>query len=142
MSEDDCLFCKMADGDADFVPVYEADRIVAIMDIYPINPGHLLVFPRPHESDFHHLEESLYSELMQVSKELAGVLDYIYEPKKVGLLIAGFDISHVHVHLVPMYNFHDITSKKIIEGQRGNPSDLELEDRAREIRDVVDEDST
>lgn len=136
---DDCLFCNMSEGDAEYVSVYEDDRIQAIMDIYPINPGHMLVFPRAHVSEFHQLDGELYGHLMQVSKEVAEVLDYIYEPKKVGLLIAGFDIPHVHVHLVPMHNFHDITSKKIIEGQRGEPSKLELEEQAAEIREVVDQ---
>ena len=57
----------------------------------------------------------------------------------VGMLVAGFDIPHVHVHLVPMHQFHDITSKKIIDGQRGNPTRIKLEERATEIREVIED---
>lgn len=134
---DDCLFCGMFDGDEDYVPVYEREDLLAIMDIHPINPGHVLVFPRDHVADFHQLDEERYSDLMDVSRGLAEVLDYLYEPKRVGLLIAGFDIPHVHVHLVPMHQFHDITSKKILDGQRGEPSELELEGHATDIREVI-----
>lgn len=127
----------MIDGDEDYVPVYEQEDLLAIMDIHPINPGHILVFPREHVADFHQLDDQSYRKLMDVSRDLADVLDYLYEPKRVGLLIAGFDIPHVHVHLVPMHQFHDITSKKIVDGQRGEPSVLELEEQATDIREVI-----
>ncbi len=133
---DDCLFCNMVAGEESYVPVYEDDELLAIMDIHPINPGHVLVFPREHVVDFHQLGDDEYAGLMQVAKDLAGVLDYLYEPKRVGMLIAGFDIPHMHVHLVPMHQFHDITSKKILDGQRGDPTPGELEEAATEIRDV------
>ena len=133
----DCLFCEMLDNEKDYVPVYEDEKLLAIMDIHPINPGHVLVFPREHVVDFHKLADDDYTHLMNVSKDLADVLDYLYEPERVGLLIAGFDIPHVHVHLVPMHQFHDITSKKIIDGQRGNPTRIELEEKATEIREVI-----
>ena len=137
----DCLFCKMVDGEETYVPVYEDEKVTAIMDIHPINPGHVLVFPHDHIVQFHELDDEEYSHLMGVSKDLADVLDYLYEPKRVGLLIAGFDIPHVHVHLVPMHQFHDITSKKIIDGQRGNPTPVELEEHATDIREVIDDSS-
>lgn len=127
----------MHDDEEDYVPVYEKGGLLAIMDIHPINPGHLLVFPRDHVADFHQLDRDSYRDLMDVSRDLADVLDYLYEPKRVGLLVAGFDIPHVHVHLVPMHQFHDITSKKIVDGQRGEPSVLELEEHATEIREVI-----
>lgn len=134
----DCLFCDILDGTEDVVPVFEDGDVTAIMDIHPINPGHLLVFPQEHTPNFHQLDSETYNHLMEVSRDLADVLDYLYEPKRVGLLIAGFEIPHVHVHLVPMHQFHDITSKKIIDGQRGNPTPVELEEEATEIREVIE----
>ena len=135
----DCLFCQMAGGDEEYHTVYEDDDVLAIMDIHPINPGHVLVFPRDHQTNFHGMDDDPYHHLMGVSKDLAEVLDYLYEPKRVGMLVAGFDIPHVHVHLVPMHQFHDITSKKIIDGQRGDPTPVELEERAAEIREVIED---
>ncbi len=135
---DPCLFCDMLEGDEDHVPVYEDEDLLAVMDPHPINPGHLLVFPREHISDFYLMEDGDYDQLMRVSRDLAEILDYLYEPEKVGLLIAGFEIAHVHVHLVPMHVFHDITSKKILEGQRGSPTRLKLEQEADQIRGVIE----
>ena len=136
---DNCLFCKMVDDEEDYVPVYEDEGTLAIMDFHPIHPGHVLVFPREHVVDFHQLDDARYADIMQVAKDLAGVLDYLYEPKRVGLLVAGFDIPHMHVHLVPMHQFHDITSKKILDGQRGDPKPMKLEEKATEIREVIAE---
>lgn len=134
-----CLFCEMLEGEEEHVRVYEDDDLLAIMDPHPINTGHMLVFPREHISDFYLMDDTDYDHLMQVSRDLAEVLDYLYEPEKVGLLIAGFEIDHVHVHLVPMHVFHDITSKKILEGQRGSPTRLKLQQEAEQIQGIIEE---
>ena len=54
-------------------------------------------------------------------------------PKKVGLIVAGWDVNHTHIHIVPMKNYHDITSKSLIEGKRANPSNAVLERVAKKL---------
>jgi histidine triad (HIT) family protein len=44
----------------------------------------------------------------------------------VGLIVAGWDVPHTHVHIVPMNDYNDITSKSMMEGNRANPTQEEL----------------
>ena len=50
------------------------------------------------------------------------------------MLAAGFDVAHAHIRVLPMYDYHDITSRVILEGKRANPSEEELQMAAEDIR--------
>jgi histidine triad (HIT) family protein len=123
---DDCIFCKIATGKLPSHKIYEDEETFAFLDKHPINPGHILVIPKKHEPDFHELDNENYLALMGTVKNLSHVVDIKMRPKKVGLIIAGWDVPHAHVHIVPMHDYHDITSKKMLEGGRANPADEEL----------------
>ena len=114
--------------------VYEDDRTLVFLDIHPIRIGHALVIPKTHESDVHHLSEGDYMAVMLSAKEIAVRLEKEMHPKRIGMLIAGWDVPHVHVHVVPMENYHDLTSQVILDGTRGNPSQEELRAVAEKIR--------
>ena len=55
---DDCLFCKIVAGELPSTQVYEDDRVVAIMDIFPATRGHALVIPRAHAADVHEVADA------------------------------------------------------------------------------------
>jgi histidine triad (HIT) family protein len=122
----DCTFCQIIKGDLETQKVFENDACIAFLDKHPINPGHLLVIPKVHKENFYEIDSENYSELFDVVKILAKKLKQIYSPKRVGVVIAGFDVPHAHIHVIPMHNYHDITSKSILEGKRSNPSIEEL----------------
>ncbi len=65
---------------------------------------------------------------------MASVIEAMYQPKKVGMLAAGFDVAHTHIHVLPMYDYHDITSKVILEGKRANLTEGELQMVAAQIK--------
>jgi histidine triad (HIT) family protein len=54
------------------------------------------------------------------------------------MLAAGFDVAHAHIHVLPMYDYHDITSKVILEGKRVNPTEGELQQAAEQIKQGLD----
>jgi histidine triad (HIT) family protein len=114
--------------------VYEDSHAVAFMDKHPINVGHLLVVPRQHVESFYELGEDSFVGLMLVVRRMAAALEVAYRPRKVGMLAAGFDVAHAHIHVLPMYEYHDITSKAILEGRRASPSGEELQMAAGQIR--------
>jgi len=133
MLDKDCKFCKVIRGEEKSFKVFENDFAFAFMDKHPINPGHVLVIPKSHETDFYNLDNEIYRGLMGAVKELSATIKEKFNPKKVGLIAAGFDVPHTHVHIVPMHDYHDITSKSLIEGRRANPSDEELTEAANSI---------
>jgi histidine triad (HIT) family protein len=122
----DCIFCDLSKQVVPSHKVYENDTIYAFLDKHPINPGHVLVVPKVHEPEFYKLNQGMYASLMNAVKLIASRVSDVMKPKKVGLIVAGWDIPHTHVHIVPMREYHDITSKSLLEGKRANPREDEL----------------
>jgi histidine triad (HIT) family protein len=134
MSERHCIFCDIIGGAGRAFVVYENAHAVAFLDKHPINAGHLLVVPRRHVASFYGLDESPFVGLMLAVRRMASLLEATYRPRKVGMLAAGFDVAHAHLHVLPMYDYHDITSRVILEGRRADPSEEELQATAERIR--------
>jgi histidine triad (HIT) family protein len=134
MSDNQCIFCAILERAASAFIVYENPHAVAFLDRRPINVGHVLIIPRHHVGAFYELDEKPFVELMLVVRRVASVIEAVYRPKKVGMLAAGFDVAHAHVHVLSMHDYHDITSKAILEGTRAKPTEGELEETAEEIR--------
>lgn len=134
MNDKGCTFCAIiARVESAFI-VYENSHAVVFMDQHPINAGHVLVIPKTHIESFYELAEKDFTELMLVVRRVAAVINATFQPRKVGMLAAGFDVAHAHLHVLPMYDYHDITSKIILEGKRPNPSEKELGTTADQIR--------
>lgn len=89
--------------------VWRDDLCVAIMTIQPIRPGHVLVIPREEIDQWSDLPVELASHLMQVSHKIANAQKQIYPAKRVGLMIAGLEVPHTHIHLVPMDSMDDLS---------------------------------
>ena len=134
MTDQGCTFCAIIERVESAVIVYENPHAVVFMDQHPINTGHVLVIPKTHIESFHELAENDFVELMLVVRRVAAVINATFQPRKVGMLAAGFDVAHAHIHVLPMYDYHDITSKIILEGKRPNPSNKELRTTADQIR--------
>ena len=134
MSDEGCTFCAIIERVESAFIVYENSHAVVFLDKHPINVGHVLVIPKCHTESFYELEEEDFVELMKVVRRVAAVLNSTFQPRKVGMLAAGFDVAHAHIHVLPMYDYHDITSKVILEGRRPNPSEKELRTVADQIR--------
>jgi histidine triad (HIT) family protein len=96
--------------------VHEDSQVIAFMDSRPIRPGHVLVIPRAHVTDIFGLAPDEYSRLFGVAQILAQVIRRSFQPKRVGMVVAGFEVPHAHLHLIPMWEYHDITSRSLLEG--------------------------
>mgnify|MGYP001558852520 CR=1 FL=1 len=125
---DECIFCKIISGEVPTPKIYEDDEVVAFLDIRPINKGHTLVIPKKHVPDFQKLDDELYISVMKVVKRIASVVEEKLAPKRIGLVIAGWDVPHTHVHVVPMHDYHDITSKRMLESNPVTISEEELQE--------------
>jgi histidine triad (HIT) family protein len=110
-----CPFCGMVRGEVEAHRIYSDSVVFAILDRRPINPYHLLVIPTVHVPDFYDLDGAVYAHLMRVAQRLARVIKATAAPAKVGLLIAGFDVPHTHVHVIPLHDYHDVTSKRLLD---------------------------
>lgn len=126
MNMENCIFCKIVAGEIPSYKIYEDARVFALLDIHPINPGHVLVIPKEHTPDFYNVGDESYAALMAAVKKIGALVQEKMQPKKVGLMVAGWDVPHAHVHVVPMHDYHDITSKRILEKKAAEPMAEEL----------------
>ena len=92
--------------------VYQDDLAVAILTIQPIREGHVLVIPRAEVDQWSDLPEETAAHLMKVSQKIANAIKPLFPCKRVGLMIAGLEVPHTHIHLVPMDSMEDLSFAK------------------------------
>jgi len=96
------VFTKIIAGDLPGHFVYRDEKAVAFLSINPIRPGHTLVVPTEEVSHWVDLEPDLNAHLMRVSQKVAKAQMEVFTPQRVGVMIAGFEVPHTHIHVVPI----------------------------------------
>jgi histidine triad (HIT) family protein len=134
---DTCPFCSIAAHRADAAIVFEDADVVAFMDARPIRRGHVLLIPRIHEADLFELDPALYGRVLDRARVLGRAIRAAFRPKRVGVDLAGFDVAHAHVHLIPMHDYHDVTSRALLDGTLKVVALDELQTAATQIRDTL-----
>ncbi len=102
------IFTRIIDGEIPGTFVWQDDHCVAFMSINPLQRGHVLVVPREEVDHWIELGDDLAAHLMSVSKRLGNAVQAAFSPERVGLMIAGFEVPHTHVHVVPMFGISDL----------------------------------
>ena len=88
--------------------VHEDDLCGAFLSIAPLRPGHTLVVPRVEVDHWLDLDADLNAHLMTVAQQIGRGQMLAFAPTRVGLMIAGLEVPHVHVHVVPIEGVHDL----------------------------------
>ncbi|OGE72074.1 hypothetical protein A2617_02830 [Candidatus Daviesbacteria bacterium RIFOXYD1_FULL_41_10] len=107
---DNCVFCKIIRGEIPSAKVFEDEDFLAFLTINPINPGHTLVIPKKHISYVFDMEDSELGKFLMVCKPIAKALEKAFNPKtgKIGIMVAGLEVPHAHIHLIPMESEGDL----------------------------------
>ena len=87
--------------------VYEDDDVVAFLTIEPMTPGHTLVVPRAEVDNWQNVEPELFEKVMAVSQRIGRAVCVAFGAQRAGLIIAGLEVPHLHVHVFPAYNLTD-----------------------------------
>jgi histidine triad (HIT) family protein len=102
------IFTKIIQGEIPGRFVWRDDRCVAFLSIAPLQPGHTLVVPIEEVDHWLDLDPDLARHLMGVSQTIGKAVQAGFDPAKVGLMIAGLEVPHVHLHVVPIRGVHDL----------------------------------
>jgi len=129
------VFTKIIAGELPGRFVWKDDRAVAILTIAPIVPGHTLVIPRQEVDHWLDLEADLRDHLFGVAQSVGRALQRAFNPTKVGMMIAGLEVPHVHLHLVPIRQLTDMDFAR----QDKNPDPAALDRAAEQIRTALTE---
>lgn len=98
-----CVFCGILAGKLPARIVYEDEDHIVFLPLEHINPGHVVLIPRPHTDYLFDLDASAYQGLWAVVAKLAAPLREAFSARRVGVAVEGFNVPHVHVHLVPLH---------------------------------------
>ncbi len=132
MKDDNCIFCKIANGEIPSKTLYEDERFRVILDLGPAARGHALILPKEHFADLFELPEDTLTEAAKLAQKMARKMKAKFHCQGFNLVqnngsIAGQTVFHFHMHLIPRYE----NDGQTIGWTVGSPSQEELENIRR-----------
>jgi diadenosine tetraphosphate (Ap4A) HIT family hydrolase len=98
------LFTKIINGELPARFVWSDERAVGFLSINPLGPGHTLVVPREEVDHWIDAAPDLLAHLTSVCHTIGAAVQELWEPPRVGLLVAGFEVPHLHLHVFPAWD--------------------------------------
>lgn len=123
----DCIFCKIANGEIPAATLYEDEDFRVILDLGPASKGHALILPKTHAANLYELPEELAGKAMILAKKTAVKLTDALHCDGLNVVqnngeAAGQTVHHFHMHLIPRYEGDGV-------GITWKPGELSDEDR-------------
>ena len=107
------IFTKIIRGEIPCYKLHEDEKYFAFLDIRPINPGHTLVIPKKEVDYLFDLDDPSLGGIMGFSKKIAQAIKKAVSCKKVGVMVAGLEVPHAHIHLIPLIeSVHELSFSK------------------------------
>lgn len=126
---EETIFTKIIKGDIPCHKIYEDDKVIAFLDIHPINPGHVLVVPKKQIDHLWDLSEEDYLHLWSVVRKVSAKVRETINPPRVGVLVEGFAIPHCHIHVIPFYQGDDVKKHQDLNTQPNHEELSEIADK-------------
>jgi histidine triad (HIT) family protein len=124
------VFTRVLSGELPGRFVWRDGQSAAFLTVNPLRPGHTLVVPVQEVDHWLDLEPALAQHLMVVAQKVGRGIAKAFEPKRVGLLVAGLEVPHVHLHVVGIDDVHDLD----FDRQERDPDPAALDDAADRLR--------
>lgn len=127
------LFTRIIEGELPGRFVWSDDVCAAFLTIAPIQPGHVLVVPRAEVEHWLDLDADTWAHLNAVAQRIGQAIQEVWRPEKVGLMLAGLEVPHVHVHVLPIWTVEDLSFSKADP----DAGPAELDANAEKIRQAL-----
>ena len=101
------IFTKIVNGEIPCYKIAETDEFLAFLDVNPNTKGHTLCIPKMEVNKIFDLDETTYNGLMSFSRTVAIAIEKTIPCKRVGVYVIGLEVSHAHVHLIPLHTMED-----------------------------------
>jgi histidine triad (HIT) family protein len=101
------LFSRIIEGEIPGRFVWRDERCVAFLTIAPLRPGHTLVVPRAEVDEWTDADDDLMAHLMVVARRIGAAQKTGFDAPRAGLVVAGFEVAHLHVHVFPTWTIDD-----------------------------------
>lgn len=127
------VFTKILQGELPGRFVYRDDVCAAFLTIAPITPGHTLVVPVAEVDHWVDLDDDTAAHLMVVAKRVATAQQSVFEPNRISLIIAGLEVPHTHLHVLPIHSERDIDFSKA----KADTPPEEMDRWATDLREAI-----
>ncbi|MEE2032681.1 HIT family protein [Rhodococcus chondri] len=121
------VFSKIISGEFPGRFVWQDDDVVSFLTINPFTEGHVLVVPRQEVDHWQNIDDDLWAKVNGVARILGRAVCAAYDAPRAGLMIAGLEVPHLHLHVFPAYSLGDFD----FASAEKNPSPESL-DRAQD----------
>ncbi|SFG14724.1 HIT family protein [Oribacterium sp. WCC10] len=108
MRDDNCIFCKLANGDIPTTTLYEDEKYRVIFDASPASKGHVLIIPKEHYEDLTELPDEIAAGVMPLARKIGTAMKQAIGAKGFNVVqnngeAAGQTVHHFHTHIIPRY---------------------------------------
>jgi histidine triad (HIT) family protein len=108
MKDENCIFCKIANGEIPSRTLYEDNDFRVIMDLNPATKGHALILPKDHFKNLYEISDNTAAKVLPLAKKMATLITEKLGCDGFNLVqnnneIAGQSVFHFHMHLIPRY---------------------------------------
>jgi len=124
------IFSRIIAGELPARFVWKDDLCVVFLSISPLRPGHALVVPRQEVDHWTDLEPDLLAHLFQTAQAIGKAQMAGFQPARIGIAIAGMEVPHCHIHVVPIRGVQDLN----FANQDPHPDPKMMDDAAEAIR--------
>lgn len=129
MKKQDCIFCKLANGDIPTNSLYEDDVVKVIFDASPAAKGHVLILPKNHFDDIYSMDEETAAHIFKVAVKIAKAIEKSMKPDGLNIVqnnkeAAGQTVFHFHMHIIPRYKGDTVN----INWKPGEADNAEIEE--------------
>lgn len=135
MKKDDCIFCKIANGEIPAKTLYEDDMFRIILDLGPATKGHALILPKDHYANLFELPDETCGDVMKLAKKMATRMTERLHADGFNIIqnnfeAAGQTVMHYHLHLIPRY---------VDDGQHilWNPTTVTQEELEKTMEEII-----
>ena len=96
------IFTRIVKGEIPAHKILEDAHFLAFLDLNPINPGHTLVIPKKEVDYLFDLDRELLSGILPFAKNVASAIRKAVPCRRIGIMVAGLEVPHAHIHLIPI----------------------------------------
>ena len=138
MKDNECIFCKIANGEIPSATIYEDEDFRVILDLGPASKGHALILPKNHFKDLTVLDEATSEKVLKIASKVGKAM-----MEKLGCAgfnvvqnngpAAGQTVMHFHVHIIPRYE----GGEEMVAWKPGNPTQEELAKTAELLKEAL-----
>lgn len=101
------IFTRIIDGEIPGRFVWKDETCVGLVDVNPLQPGHCLVIPRAEVDHWLDLDDDVADRCHRVARIIGAAQMRVFQPVRIGLIVAGYEVPHAHLHVIPTHSMAD-----------------------------------